>query len=233
MDAAGVIYVYYTAIFSAGLVCLALLLIAFYQYGNHKRVNRKVIVSAAFSFTAFIAVFWEPIVTSMYVIPSICKEQGGLFIYEKAHANGFYQNVFKKEYLTDFGFSFIEYPDYSDYTQMRYVTKTIGLDGKIKVDTAWEGKRPQSRYHYITNQKLKNRDTGIMKYFNVRAETSYVLDTRSNKVLGEIKKYLYSGKDLRYAMYRLLADKKRTCWSQENDPKGIPLPVHILQPSRL
>ncbi len=233
MDASGFIYVYYIAIFSTGLASLALLFIAFYQYGNYKRVNRKIIVSTAFLPTAFIAVFWEPVVTTTYVLPSICNEQGGLFIYKKVPANGFYHNVFKQQYLTDFGFSFIEYPDYSDYTKKRYVTKTIEPNGQLKNDSIWEGRQPQSRYHYVTREELNSYDTGIMKFLNIRAERSYVLDTSDNKVLGEIKNYLYSGKDIRYAMHRLLADRKTSCWSLEHDPKGIPLPVHVLQPGRL
>ncbi|MEW8202043.1 MAG: hypothetical protein AB2697_08690 [Candidatus Thiodiazotropha endolucinida] len=71
-----------------------------------------------------------------------------------------------------------------------------------------------------------------MKYIDVRGEREYVLDTHTNEILGEIKRYYYAGSDFRYAMHRLLADKAGTCPSPERDSKEIPLPVHILKPIR-
>ncbi|MCM8857933.1 MAG: hypothetical protein LC541_06375 [Candidatus Thiodiazotropha sp.] len=100
------------------------------------------------------------------------------------------------------------------------------------IDEVWDGQSPQSRYHYLTRQLVKTKKTGAVKYFKIREEKDYILDTKSNEIIGEIIRYTYSGSEIQYAMHRMLADKDRTCWSSERDPKDIPLPVHVLQPSQ-
>ncbi|MEW8049464.1 MAG: hypothetical protein AB2792_07050 [Candidatus Thiodiazotropha sp.] len=232
MDAAGYIYIYIAAIIFAGLICVTLLLVVLYQYGNNKKINRKTAVLTTVSITFFVAVFWEPVATTLIVIPSMCREYGGLHIYMKVNANGFYSNVFDKRYLTDYGYSFLEYVDYSHNSKKKYVTKRIGQNGDIAIDSVWNGKSPLSRYQYITRKRFEIETTGIMKYIDVRGEREYVMDTRTNEILGEINRYYYAGSDFRYAMHRLLADKAETCSSSERDPKEIPLPVHILKPTR-
>ncbi|MEW8202042.1 MAG: hypothetical protein AB2697_08685 [Candidatus Thiodiazotropha endolucinida] len=123
MDAAGYIYIYIAAIIFVGLICVTLLLVVLYQYGNNKKINRKTAVLTTVLITFFITVFWEPVVTTLIVIPSMCREYGSLQIYKKANANGFYSNVFDKRYLMDYGYSFLEYADYSLNSKKKYVTK--------------------------------------------------------------------------------------------------------------
>jgi hypothetical protein len=182
--------------------------------------------------TLYIVEFWEPVVTTLTVIPAMCKEKGGLHVHNKVQANGFFANVFYERYLSDFGYSFVEYVDYVNYSKKRYVTKKIRENGNIEIDDSWKGSEPQSRYHYLIRQPFEIKKEGIAKYFNVSGERDVILDVRENEVIGEIKRYYYGGSDLRYAMHRMLADQKKACWSPEHDPKGIPLPVHVLLPDR-
>jgi hypothetical protein len=231
MDAAGYIYIYYVVILLWGLIFVTLLLSLISQHGSKKRQNRKTLAMAMILGALFVAVFWEPVVTTLIVIPSMCKEHGGLHLHEKAEANGFFANVFDKRYLMDYGFSFVEYVDYSNYSKKRYVTKRVGQNKDIEIDDAWREDRPQSRYHYATCQRLEINKTGMLNYLNVRGERDYILDEHENRVMGEIIRYHYGGSDFRYAMHRMLPGKKRTCWPPERDPKNRPLPSHVLQPS--
>ncbi|MCU7842126.1 MAG: hypothetical protein KZQ94_22490 [Candidatus Thiodiazotropha sp. (ex Troendleina suluensis)] len=231
MDAAGLIYIYYTAIILLGLVFVSLLLIIFYQYGNNKIINKKIVGIVIVLFAINLAVFWEPIVTTLIIIPSMCKDSGGLHVYKSVKAEGFFNNVFAGEYLTKYGYSFTEYVDYSHYRKRKFIKKIIGSSGDIMIGEVWDGQSPQSRYHYITRQRVQTKKTGAMKYLNIREEKDYILDTQSIEIMGEIIRYYYSGSEIRYAMHRMLAEKERTCWSSERDPKGKPLPIYVLKPS--
>lgn len=227
MDAALGIYILYAAILSAGLVCAVLLFVLVNQYRCNKSVSKATLVLTVMLNTVFIAKFWEPVVSALVVIPSMCEEFGGLHIHEKVPANGFFTNAFREQYLTKYGYSFVEYVDYANYKK-RYVTKRIRNNEDIELDDSWKGDEPQSRYLYKIRQPFETEKTGMLKYFNVQGVRDYVYDVRKNKVIGEIKKYQYGGSEFQYAMYRLLADSKKNCWAPERDPKGIPLPVYVL-----
>lgn len=234
MGAMGYIFIYAlnAVIILAGLVCVSLLLIVIYQYSNHKAVNKKVLGILIVVSTLYFAAIWEPVVTTLIVMPSMCRESGGLHVYKKIKAEGFFNNVFVEEYLTKYGYSFAEYVDRSHYKKKKYVKKIIGPSGNIVIGEVFGGESPQSRYRYFTRQRVKADKTGTMKYLNVGEEKDYILDTQSNEIMGEIIRFYYLGKDIRYLVHRMLADKEITCWSSERDPKGIPLPVHVLQPSQ-
>ena len=182
MDAAGLIYVLYAAILFAGFICTALLLVLIYQYRINKRVNRVSLVLTVLCNTLFISVFFDPIVTASIVIPSMCQEDGGLHLYKKMEVNGFFYNVFDKRYLTDYGYSFVEYKDFPTYKK-KYITKRISQNGDIEIDETWAGSKPQSRYHYMTRQKFEIKKSGLFRFFNVRGDRDYMLDTRENMII--------------------------------------------------
>ncbi|MCM8921200.1 MAG: hypothetical protein LC540_14255 [Candidatus Thiodiazotropha sp.] len=123
MDAAGLIYMYYTVLILAGLVFISLLLIIFYQYGNNKTISKIIVGITIVLFALYLAVCWEPIITTLIVMPSMCRESGGLHIYKNVKVEGFFYNIFVKEYLTKYGYSFAEYVDYSQYKKKKYIKK--------------------------------------------------------------------------------------------------------------
>ncbi|MES9926131.1 MAG: hypothetical protein AB2603_15035 [Candidatus Thiodiazotropha endolucinida] len=226
------IYALSLIIVLVGLFCVSLLLIVIYQYSNHKAVNRKVLAILIVITTIYSVAIWEPVVTTLIVIPSMCRESGGLHVYKKVKAEGFFNNIFVEEYLTKYSFSYIEYIDRSNYYKKKYVKKIIGPSSSIVIGDVWDGNAPQSRYRYFTRQRNKGNKSGVMKHLNLGEEKDYILDAQSNEIIGEVIKYYYSGKGFRYLVHRMLADKEGACWTSERDPKNIPLPVHVLQPNQ-
>lgn len=181
--------------------------------GRGKRLS----IHAAVSLAVTAALTWDAFIVG-YNKEKYCK-QAGVFVEEPVRVAGYYDDTYSwdgdasKRHLVEFtDFQYIEYRNWRDKKYYR-----LQRDGVQATQVVID--QPISRYH------LKNTDVGTKIAYLVRMSRAVVLDTQTNKVVGEAKSYYLMPPWIDRLWLRFFDNSETQCLHKTRLPETVLLPI--------
>lgn len=181
--------------------------------GQARRV--KILCATLLVVTA--AMTWDAFIVG-YNKEKYCK-QAGVYVEELVRVEGYYDDIYSwvgedsaKHLVNSSAFRYIEYRDWRDNKYYR-----LERDGQRTTRVIID--RPHSRYH------LKNSHSDATVAYLVRMSRSVVLDTETNKVIGEGKSYYLMPSWVDRLWLRFFDNPEMQCLYNTRLPETVLLPA--------